>query len=97
MTLVLQVLMVVLLLNAVICLVRAWMGPTLADRVLAMNVVGTKTLVVLVMVAYAFGFDAYVDVAIVYGLLNYVATLAVSRLIETGGLKDVWGWTEAGR
>lgn len=77
-----QALTIVLIANAILCLVRALLGPTLSDRMLAVNVVGTKTLVLLVLVAYAFDLTLFVDVAIVYGLLNYVVALAASRLIK---------------
>ena len=78
---------VFLLVNATLCLVRAYLGPTPADRLLAINVVGTKTLVVLSLLAFVFERTLFVDVALVYGLLNFVVTLAASRLIETGRLE----------
>ncbi len=77
---------VFLLLNAFSCLWRAWRGPTVYDRVLAINVVGTKTLVVLVVVGVVAGRGLFLDVALVYGLLNFVITLAASRFMETGRL-----------
>lgn len=78
---------VFLLVNATLCLVRAYLGPTPADRLLAINVIGTKTLVALSLLAFVFERTLFVDVALVYGLLNFVVTLAASRLIETGRLE----------
>lgn len=78
---------VFLLVNATLCLVRAYLGPTPADRLLAINVIGTKTLVALSLLAFVFERALFVDVALVYGLLNFVVTLAASRLIETGRLE----------
>lgn len=75
-----------ILLMAFVCLWRADAGPTILDRILAVNVAGTKTLVVLVMLATIAGHAFLIDVAIVYGLLNFVITLAATRFIESGRL-----------
>ena len=75
---------IALLLMAFACLWRADVGPTIQDRILAVNVVGVKTLVVLVLLASIGGHDFLIDVAIVYGLLNFVITIAATRFIETG-------------
>jgi multicomponent Na+:H+ antiporter subunit F len=76
-----------ILVNAFVCLARAYLGPTVADRLLAVNVIGTKTLVVLSLLSFVFDRTLFVDVALVYGLLNFVVTIAASRLMETGRLK----------
>ncbi|MFU8890370.1 MAG: monovalent cation/H+ antiporter complex subunit F [Anaerosomatales bacterium] len=75
-----------LLFNAFVCLWRASVGPTVMDRILAVNIVGTTTLVVLVLLALVFGRGMLLDVALVYGLLNFVITVAASRFLETGRL-----------
>lgn len=77
-----------LLLNSFLCLWRAYAGPTVVDRLLAVNIVGTKTLVVLVLLAFIFHRGLFMDVAFVYGLLNVVVTLAASRYLETGRLRQ---------
>ncbi len=79
---------VFLLVNAFLCLVRAFIGPTVEDRILAVNIMGTKTLVVLVLLAFAFRRTTYLDVAFVYGLLNFVVTAIAARFIETGRVVD---------
>jgi multicomponent Na+:H+ antiporter subunit F len=85
-----------ILLMAFVCLWRADAGPTVLDRILAVNVAGTKTLVVLVILATIAGHAFLIDVAIVYGLLNFVITLAATRFIESGRLGiDVHGSGEA--
>lgn len=75
-----------LLLMAFACLWRADVGPTIQDRLLAINVAGTKTMVVLVLLATIAGHAFLIDVAIVYGLLNLIITLAATRFIESGRL-----------
>lgn len=81
---------VFLLAVAVACLFRAYRGPTVLDRVLAVNVIGTKTMVLLVMLAFVFDRPLYVDVALVYALLNFVTTVVAARYFETGVLKGEW-------
>lgn len=77
-----------LLANAFVCLWRAYVGPTVVDRILAVNIVGTKTLVVLVLLAFVFHRGLFMDVAFVYGLLNVIVTVAASRYLETGRLRE---------
>ena len=80
----------VLVVNAFLCLIRAVRGPTVPDRILAVNVIGTKTLVVLILISYMFGRSFYIDVAVVYALLNFVVTLAASRYLESGVIREDW-------
>lgn len=83
------VISLIIVANAFICLYRAVKGPTLPDRILAVNVVGSKTLVVLVLIAYVFGQSMYLDTAFIYGLLLFVITVAIARYLEAGGLIGV--------
>jgi len=75
-----------LLANAFACLGRAILGPTLPDRILAANVIGTKTVVILVLLGVALNQVIWLDVALVYGLLSLTVSLVVGRLMETGRL-----------
>lgn len=77
-----------LLANVFACLWRSLTGPTLPDRILAANVIGTQALVVLVLLSLALKQSVWLDVALVYGLLNYTVTLAAGRLLETGRLRS---------
>ncbi|MCX8007659.1 MAG: cation:proton antiporter [Coriobacteriia bacterium] len=79
-----------LLAVASVCLYRAYRGPTVLDRVLAVNVIGTKTMVLLVLLAFVFDRPLYVDVALVYALLNFVTTVVATRYFETGALEGDW-------
>lgn len=79
-----------LMINAFLCLYRAFRGPTVLDRILAINIIGTKTIVVLVLIAYIFHQALYVDVAFVYGLLNFIISMAAARYIESGKIKGGW-------
>lgn len=79
-----------LLVNAFACLYRAYDGPTVVDRILAINIVVTKTLVVLVLLATVFGRGMLLDVALIYGLLNFVLTIVATRYLETERLRGDW-------
>ncbi len=73
----------VIMLNAFIVLYRAFAGPTIQDRLVGINIVNTKTLMVLILFSYVLGKAYYIDIALVYALLNFVVTVAASRYIET--------------
>jgi multicomponent Na+:H+ antiporter subunit F len=75
---------IALLLLAFACLWRVDRGPTIQDRILAVNVAGSKTLVLLVVLATIAGHPFLIDVAIILALLNLVITLAATRFIEAG-------------
>ncbi len=68
--------------NALLCLYRAAVGPTVVDRLLAMNIVGTKTLVVVVLITFIQAESFFLDMGLVYALLLFVVTVAFSRYLE---------------
>ena len=66
---------------------RALKGPTTQDRVLAVNVVGTNTVVVLAVLAAGLGEPSLLDVALVYALLNFLMAVAISKFtVDRGGV-----------
>ncbi len=71
--------------TALLCIFRAIKGPTSSDRIIAINVVSTKTIVVLVIVSYLFKESYFVDVALVYALISFIASIAISNTIGAGG------------
>lgn len=77
---------IAVLLTMMLALVRALLGPTIYDRVLAVNAFGTKT--VLLIAAFGFLTDRpdFLDIAIVYALINFVGTVAVLKFFEYGDL-----------
>ncbi len=84
----LTVIAIIIGLNAAICLYRAVVGPTTQDRLLGVNIVGTKTLVVVVLVTFILAENFFLDVAFVYALLLFVVTVAVARYLEAEGWKE---------
>ena len=76
-----------LVLFAVIVLYRVVKGPTMQDRVVAVNVIGTKTVVIIAIIAMALGHPDYLDIALVYALLNFLLSIAISKFsVERGGV-----------
>ena len=74
---------VVILLGVLAVLYRVLTGPSLVDRILAVNVIGTKTIVLLALVGFIAGRpDMFIDVALAYALINFIATIAVLRYLE---------------
>ena len=60
-------------------LIRALLGPTVYDRVLAVNYAGTLTVLLIAVLGYAQGRPDFLDIALLYALINFVATLAVLK------------------
>ena len=65
-------------------LYRAVFGPGVFNRVAAVNVIGTKVVVLLVVVGYIFERPMFVDIAIAYAALNFIGTLLMSKYLERG-------------
>jgi multicomponent Na+:H+ antiporter subunit F len=66
--------------------VRALKGPTVFDRVLAGNTVGTLAIQLLAVVGFLSGRPEWLDIAITYGLLNVISTLAILKFFRHGDL-----------
>jgi multicomponent Na+:H+ antiporter subunit F len=64
-------------------LYRGVAGPTVLDRLIGVNAIGSKTTVLLVLIGLAFKrVDMFVDIALAYALLNFIAVLAASRYFQ---------------
>ena len=77
--------------GAVLCalslaIVRALKGPSLFDRVLAGNSVGTCAMLVLAIFGFLTDRPEFLDIAITYGLLNVISTIAVLKFVRFGDL-----------
>ena len=72
---------------ALVSLYRAARGPTTHDRVVAVNATGTTTVLVIALLAAIFDQPAFLDIAIVYALLNFLMSIAISKFtVERGGV-----------
>ncbi len=71
---------IALVLLMILSLVRAVFGPTILDRILGGNVIGTKTTVLLMIIGLLYeNLGMFVDIAIAYALLNFIATLGATK------------------
>jgi len=77
-----------LLVALALALVRAFLGPTVFDRAQAANSVGTLALLLLAVLGFLTGRPEFLDLAIVYGLLNVIGTIAVLKYFQYGNLGD---------
>lgn len=84
----LLVLAIALCLLMIAALYRAVFGPTVLDRLIGVNAIGSKTTVILILIGLLFGrVDMFVDIALAYAMLNFVAVLAAARYFhKRGGL-----------
>lgn len=80
----LPILVFSLLFVMALALVRACLGPTIYDRILAVNVFGTKTVLLIAAIGYLFGRPDFLDIAMVYALINFISVIAVLRYFEYG-------------
>jgi multicomponent Na+:H+ antiporter subunit F len=77
-----------LLVTLALAVVRAMLGPTVFDRVQAANTIGTVAMLLLSVLGFLTGRPEFLDLALVYGLLNVVGTVAVLKFFRFGNLGD---------
>ncbi len=73
---------ITLLLVMAVALLRAFAGPNVFDRVMAANLFGTKTVLLIAAISYLYGSPDFLDIALVYALINYVSVIGVLRVTE---------------
>lgn len=69
-----------------VSLYRAIVGPTLADRVVAINMISTKVSIIIVLVSVFLKEKNYVDVALIYAMVSFITTVSVAKYLERGKL-----------
>ena len=70
-----------------LCLYRAYAGPTVADRVVSINVITTKTVAIITLVTFIYHKDYFLDIALVYALIAFLATIGVAKYLQKGVLE----------
>jgi len=75
-----------LLVAMLLALLRAFMGPTLYDRIVAVNTFGTKTVLMIAVLGFLMGRPEFLDIALVYALINFIGTIAVLKFFRYGDL-----------
>ncbi|MCF6216322.1 MAG: monovalent cation/H+ antiporter complex subunit F [Emcibacter sp.] len=69
-------------------IIRGCMGPTLYDRILAVNMFGTKTVLLISLLGFVMGRPEFLDIAIVYALINFISVIGVLRFSDSFGFKQ---------
>jgi multicomponent Na+:H+ antiporter subunit F len=77
---------IALLVCMVMTLTRSILGPTVFDRILAVNSFGTKTVLLIAVYGFLSGRPDFLDLALVYALMNFIGTIAVMKFIRFGDL-----------
>ncbi len=72
----------VLVFCALIAAVRIILGPTVWDRLLALNMISAKILIAIVLIAALTGRSFLLDIALVYALLGYISTVLFARIVR---------------
>jgi len=67
----------------ILTLYRAVVGPTVVDRMIGVNAIGSKTVVLLIIIGLIYHrVEMFVDIALAYAMLNFIAVLAASRYFQ---------------
>lgn len=75
-----------ILVTMMLAMSRALLGPTIYDRILAVNMFGTKTVLLIAVISAIAERGDYLDVALVYAMINFIAIMAVMKYFEYGSL-----------
>ena len=80
---------VAVLITIALSLVRTFLGPSLYDRVLSVNAVGTKTVLLIGLMGFLTDRPEFLDIALLYALINFIGTLAVLKFFRYRALGDI--------
>ena len=77
---------IAILIVMLLLLLRATLGPTVFDRILAINTFGTATVLLIALLGFLTDRPDFMDIALTYALINFIATIAVLKLFRYGSL-----------
>ena len=78
----------ILILSAILCLYRIWKGPTGADRVVAVDILGIMIVGLCAILTISTGRSWYIDIGIAWALQSFISTLALSKYLEGRGFEE---------
>ena len=78
--------MIGILVTMALVLCRVLLGPTVYDRILAVNMFGTKTVLFISVLGFLTGRPDFLDLALIYVLINFIGTLAVLKFVRYNDL-----------
>ena len=67
-----------------LCMFRAFKGPETADRIIAVNVVCTKIIIIITLVSFLLKESYFIDVALTYAMIGFIASIIISKTIGVG-------------
>jgi len=77
-----------ILVTMALALARARLGPTVFDRILALNMFGTKTVLLIAVTGFLTQRPDFLDLALLYALMNFIGIVAVLRFSKYGHFAD---------
>jgi multicomponent Na+:H+ antiporter subunit F len=77
-----------ILVTMTLALIRATLGPTIFDRVLALNMIGTKTVLLISVVCFLTERNDFLDLALLYSLMNFIGMVALLRFSTYKSFSD---------
>ena len=72
--------LIILAILVVLCLIRAVIGPRVADRIVAVNMMGTMVIVMIAVLAIMMGEGYLVDICIIYALISFLAVIVLTKV-----------------
>lgn len=72
----------------ILCMVRVIKGPTKGDRIIGINIIGTKTMVIIAIVSFLLKESYFMDVVLVYALISFIGSYVISRQLYEGNPED---------
>jgi multicomponent Na+:H+ antiporter subunit F len=75
-----------ILVTMFLALIRAFLGPSVYDRVFAVNMIGTKTVLLIAVSGFLTGRPDWLDLALLYALMNFIGVIALMRFSTWGNL-----------
>ena len=78
--------MIAVMVTMLMALLRAFLGPSLYDRILAINAAGTTTVLFIAVLGFLMGRPEFLDIALAYALINFIGTIAVLKFFKYGNL-----------
>lgn len=83
-----HIILVVLAVLTILCLVRAVLGPTIADRLVAVNMMGTIVMVIIAVLALLMDEDYLVDICLIYAMISFLAVVVLTKVYTGVYIED---------
>lgn len=78
-----------ILATSLLCMIRVVFGPTIVDRIIGVNAVGTMTIAVILFIGLIFKqVEFFIDIAFTYALINFIGTIALTKFFEKKGVEE---------